>query len=454
MLLASVLLALGAPAARAANTRYAAPSGAGPQPCLQAAPCSLEVALTGTGKNGVQDGDVVVVESGTYHPTTGIAFEHLSSVGGEVGAPIPLIESSGSFGLEPGGPVHLHDLRIAQAPGRGSGLILVNGSSAERVWVTSDDTGELTAACDLYGSVALRDSLCVNLAESGGGTGVTASTGSGATSTATLDDVTAVGQVGIADSNITGADMLVDGTNVIASGRVDDLQLATDSSAGTASTIKLSHSDFSTHVVEGSGNTFTSPSARQNVSAKPLFVDAAAGNLHEAPGSPTIATGDLSVLEPGELDLDRAPRASALTCGAAPTVDIGAYQSPAGECAPPSSSSASGSPSPAPAPTAPAPAGPRVRVNCPMSAKPGGCKLALQIVTGKPKLVKGKVRRPRPESAVARVVLGAGKSTLVTLKPKANFAARLEAAAKLLVREVETVKGATHTVYRRLKVVR
>ena len=89
-----------------------------------------------------------------------------------------------------------------------------------------------------------------------------------------------------------------------------------------------------------------------------------------------------------------------------------------------------------------------------MSAKPGGCKLALQIVTGKPKLVKGKVRRPRPESAVARVVLGAGKSTLVTLKPKANFAARLEAAAKLLVREVETVKGATHTVYRRLKVVR
>jgi hypothetical protein len=67
-----------------------------------------------------------------------------------------------------------------------------------------------------------------------------------------------------------------------------------------------------------------------------------------------------------------------------------------------------------------------------MSAKPGGCKLALQVVSGKPKLVKGKVRRPRPESAVARVELG----------------------ARLLVREVETVKGATQTVYRRLKVVR
>jgi hypothetical protein len=88
-----------------------------------------------------------------------------------------------------------------------------------------------------------------------------------------------------------------------------------------------------------------------------------------------------------------------------------------------------------------------------MSARPGGCKVALQVVAGKPKLVKGKVGRLRPESAVARVELGAGKSTLVTLKPKANFAARLEAAAKLLIREVETVKGTTHTVYRQLKVI-
>jgi hypothetical protein len=89
-----------------------------------------------------------------------------------------------------------------------------------------------------------------------------------------------------------------------------------------------------------------------------------------------------------------------------------------------------------------------------MSAKPGGCKFALQVVAGKPKRVLGKVRGPRPESAVARVELAAGKSTLVTLKPKAKFAARLKAASMLLVREVATVKGTTHTVYRWLKVVR
>jgi hypothetical protein len=457
LLLALALVAIGAGGARAANVRYAGPSGAGPQPCLQAAPCSLKEALTGTGKNGVQEGDVVVLEQGTYHLSSGIAFEHVSSVGGEAGASMPLIESSGSFGLEPGGPVEVHDLGIAQAAGKGSGLILINGSSAERVYVTSDDVREYTAACDLFGSVALRDSLCANLAQTGGGTGVTASTGPGATSTATLDNVTAVGQLGISNRNVAGANMLVDGTNVIASGRVDDLELGTDSSAGTASTIKLSHSDFSTHAVEGTGNTFTSPSARQNVSAKPLFVDPAAGDFHQAPSSPTIAAGDLSVLQPGELDLDRAPRSSALTCGAAPTVDIGAYQSPPGECAPPPSPPVGGSPPPAPAPV-PSSTGPRVRVSCPKSAKPGGCRFAVQAVSAKPRLEKGKGGRrhlvpPQPESAIARVKLGAGKAVLVTLAPKPKYATKLAAAHQILVREVETIGGATDTSYPRLKVV-
>jgi hypothetical protein len=67
--------------------------------------------------------------------------------------------------------------------------------------------------------------------------------------------------------------------------------------------------------------------------------------------------------------------------------------------------------------------------------------------------VKGKAEKPTPESAVAKVKLNAGHSVLVTLKPKPKFAARLAAATKLLVREVETVKGGTHTTYRRLKVV-
>ncbi|HEY2053845.1 MAG TPA: PKD domain-containing protein [Solirubrobacterales bacterium] len=108
---------------------------------------------------------------------------------------------------------------------------------------------------------------------------------------------------------------------------------------------------------------------------------------------------------------------------------------------------------PAPAAALP-PRAPRVRVSCPRSAKAGGCRFALQVVSGKPRRIKGRLHRPKPESAVARVKLAAGHSALVTLTPKPKFAARLEAAAQLLVREVETAKGSTHTSYRRLRVVR
>ncbi|HEY5332045.1 MAG TPA: hypothetical protein VIJ21_00745 [Solirubrobacterales bacterium] len=459
LLLALALVAVAPRSARAANVRYAAPSGSGAQPCLESAPCSLEVALKGTGKDGVHEGDIVVVEPGTYHPGAGIAFEHVSAVGGEAGRPLPLIESAGSFGLEPGGDVDVHDLRINQPANEGDGLTLLNGSSAERVYVTNDEEGAGSGACHLFGTVALRDSLCENTAQGGEGTGITATTGSGSTSTATLDNVTAVGLVGISVRTTGGSDMTIDGTNVIASGSIDDLILRTDSSAGTSSTIKLSHSDFSTHAVEGTGNSFTSPSARQNQSAKPLFVNAAAGDFHEAPGSPTITTGDLSVVQPGDLDLDGASRAGPLTCGAAPTVDIGAYQSPPGECAPPSSAptppSSSPGPSP-PSPVAPSPVAPRVRVSCPKGAAPTGCHFALQVFSAKPHRSKGgraHSAKPVAESLVATANLRPGKSAEPTLTPKPKFATKLDAARSLLVRDAATIGGKRTVSYRRLKVV-
>jgi YVTN family beta-propeller protein len=106
------------------------------------------------------------------------------------------------------------------------------------------------------------------------------------------------------------------------------------------------------------------------------------------------------------------------------------------------------------------PSRPRVRVGCPKSAKPGGCRFALQAVSAKQRKARGKGRDahaktvpPTPESAVARVKLGAGKSALVTLIPKPKFAARLEAAKTLLVREVETANGKATTAYKRLKVI-
>ena len=115
-------------------------------------------------------------------------------------------------------------------------------------------------------------------------------------------------------------------------------------------------------------------------------------------------------------------------------------------------------PPPPPAPGPPAKAAPRVRLSCPNSARPGGCRFALEIVSAKPRHVKGKGGRshlvaPTPESALVTVKVAPGKSALVTLTPKAKFAARLTAASTLLVRQVETVKGEKTTSYRRLKVV-
>jgi hypothetical protein len=131
--------------------------------------------------------------------------------------------------------------------------------------------------------------------------------------------------------------------------------------------------------------------------------------------------------------------------------DIGAVELQA----PPS---AGGPPPPMSVPPAPEPA-PRVRVNCPKSAGAGGCRFALQALSSKPHRShrhgrRGRAGAPVAESAIARLKVKAGKSALVTLLPKPKFATKLEAAKSILVREVETAKGATRTSYRRLKVVR
>jgi hypothetical protein len=100
---------------------------------------------------------------------------------------------------------------------------------------------------------------------------------------------------------------------------------------------------------------------------------------------------------------------------------------------------------------------PRVRIGCPKSAKPGGCKFKLQVVSAKPRKARGKggeVKKPKTESAVAGLRLEAGHAALVSLKPKPRFAAALTAAKTVLVRETVQIKGSTHTHYRRLKVVR
>ena len=74
-----------------------------------------------------------------------------------------------------------------------------------------------------------------------------------------------------------------------------------------------------------------------------------------------------------------------------------------------------------------------MRVKCPKSAKPEGCRFKLQAVTKK--------RKGRAESAVAKAKVKAGKSKIVSLRPKKKFGSKLARAKKILVRETVTIDG-------------
>ncbi len=220
------------------------------------------------------------------------------------------------------------------------------------------------------------------------------------------------------------------------------------------------------NIEDGSSCKLTQPSDRQNTD--PLLSPAGLADnggptptIALEPGSPAVNQG---LSGPGETTDQRGLSRPFLWPGV-PIVNLGSNGADVGafELQPLPMPVTPGSPGPPPA--APPPAArlsggnPRVHVSCSQSAKPGGCKLALQVFSAKPHRAKhkgkrGRARPPVAESAIARVKLASGKSALVTLQPKPKFAAKLAAATKLLVRETETAKGKTSTTYRRLKVVR
>ena len=90
---------------------------------------------------------------------------------------------------------------------------------------------------------------------------------------------------------------------------------------------------------------------------------------------------------------------------------------------------------------------PGVRLKCPKSAKPDGCRFKLVAV-------KKRKRRVKAESAIAKAKVKAGHSKIVSLKPKKAFAKKLAPAKKILVKETATIAGSTKTSFRKLKIVR
>jgi YVTN family beta-propeller protein len=93
---------------------------------------------------------------------------------------------------------------------------------------------------------------------------------------------------------------------------------------------------------------------------------------------------------------------------------------------------------------------PGVRVSCPKSAKPRGCRFKLQVLARKPK----RGQKAKTESAVARARVKPGHSAIVSLKARKAFRRRLAGSKKVLVKEAGEIGGVRSVHYRKLKIVR
>jgi hypothetical protein len=293
------------PAAAAAATRYATPSPAAGADCSAAEPCSLSTALS-----GAASGDTVVVGAGTYGSSSA-PFGPLSDGGNELtiegavtgaGRPVvyvnqPSIGETGDFTLSGNGST-IQDLDLEALPEEpGLDLTGDNETAARmRVILAAGGFGDACEVAPSVSNATILNSVCVNHNPdfySG------ASVQSG--STATLRNDTFVG----ADYGL-----YVQGTatvvNSILQGPSGDLY-------NDQSTISMTDCEFSSLAESGPS------SSTGQVTAAPVFVDAATDNYHTTATSPGVDKGENDAAN-GSLDLDGDVR----ELGSA--TDIGAYE--------------------------------------------------------------------------------------------------------------------------------
>jgi hypothetical protein len=322
LITASVLAAFAvlAPFASAgAATLYASPTGTGVDPCPQAAPCSLKVATA----EAVNE-DTVIVEPGTYTLTEALGIDHSIEFGGQPGVPLPALKttSADDVFVGSGAKPNIHDLQI-----EGTGGLIGEAATVERVFVADSGTGE---ACSMSVGGSLIDSVCWG-SGSGNGSALTPSS-DGEDGTVVLRNVTAIaanagGDAIHARTNASGDKLLVEGTNVIArAANHPDVEDDLGGGGLPVIEVKLANSNFATVAGElPPFATITAPGTNGNQTAAPSFINAAAGDFREAPGSPTIDAGLNDPLN-GALDLAGSPRSLPACLGGKPVSDVGAYE--------------------------------------------------------------------------------------------------------------------------------
>jgi hypothetical protein len=309
------LTVLACSASAEAAQRYAAPNGTGTA-CTREAPCTLADSI-----NEASNGDEVIITAGDYQITGAPinVVNKLLRIHGDFGGPMPRISAAlgGLPAINVGGSAEGSSISYVEVVNQETEAVAIRCSESIRVErVRATGVGEGATGVRQVESCLVSDSLVrgegtnsLGIESLGSAPNDPAGTARNVTAIATGENSVAIQSRYNYINPGTRTLILV---NSIARGGRFDLR-AEDDSIGDAR-IEVSNSNFDTVSAEGAA----SISGPANQTAPPSFVDAAAGDYREAPGSPTIDAGSAAGI--GLLDLAGSPR----LLGSAP--DIGAYE--------------------------------------------------------------------------------------------------------------------------------
>jgi hypothetical protein len=322
VLAVALVVGLIGPAAASAAQRYAdAGSSLTSGSCPQGAPCRIDYAINSAGS-----GDEVIVGPGSYDVTSLPALNPAVplTIHGAAGGPRPLLGSASSSFLQSTLSVAagstVRDLALTRTVGGPAALFGGADVTVERVVASS-----VATAAILIPRATIRDTVA--LCSGASGTGVYLNVvNAGDRGVSTLRNVTAIGNgpngAGIVVRNFVSGAGVQSATvrNVIARGTDSDFVAEADDGAATAALdIDYTNYDPAKLGTFGPGNkSFTIGTHNQDSTASPAaLVNLGGGDVHQAPGSPTIDAG-VDDGANGAFDYDGDPR----TLGA--HADIGA----------------------------------------------------------------------------------------------------------------------------------
>jgi hypothetical protein len=283
-----------APTAFAAGTRYASPTGIGTE-CTSAEPCQIVDAVIAAGSGGE-----VILAPGDYAASGQLATASGVTIQGAAGRPRPRLLFDGSgLSLFNSTLRHVELVNVQAAP-----ALHVYGSVVEQVVATG--SAGYSATVVMRDGSTIRNSVVV---ASGPSSTAVQAIAAGGTNAGTYRNVTAIatgsGGVAIEAQAHVSSKAVVKLVNVIARGGPGGASFAMQTNGGAEATITASHTNWANYWTAGANAHFVDGGGNQG--APPAFVDAAAGDYREKPGSVTIDAG-LDDPSSGALDLDGDPR--------------------------------------------------------------------------------------------------------------------------------------------------